>query len=100
MAILDDNVQAYFTENSVYLIDLDGKRYYRSPRSDEGRSGFEIAMMTKNLEDDKWLDLDPDIDNPVTIVKYADGTNVLNIRYKGSVVGILTSPLIGESICG
>jgi hypothetical protein len=73
----------YYTENSAYVIDLEGKRYKRFDRSNKGspaRTGG-----SPRLEYGEWLPL-KDVENPVRLV--AGG---LHIWHESSTIGILTS---------
>lgn len=85
-------VDFYETKNSYYLIDVANLRYMRMAKSMFGRDLMELAELTPALIDDVWLDLE-DCENPVEPIPH--GVEFcLRIRYAGSNIGILTTPIL------
>ena len=86
----------YHTENSIYEIDLEGKRYRRYPKPMS-----EQRVDSDRLKYAKWMPL-ADIPNPVQLV--ADDSNpyrapelrgtLLHIMHESSTLGILTTPIV------
>ena len=89
-------MDVYFTLNSVYEVDLEGKRYRRSPK------GVEQDVESHRLGYGEWLPL-KDVECPVRIVPSpfqpfrAPETRdlVLHILHETSEAGIYTSALVG-----
>lgn len=85
----------YYTLNSMYEIDLEGKRYRRTPRGVED-------IPSERLLYSEWLPL-KDVPEPVRVVRSpfqpfrAPETRdlVLHILHETSTVGIYTSALFG-----
>ena len=87
----------YITRNSLYIIDLTKRQYYRLPLTEGGRSLWEKLSITENMVDGVWLDLE-DLDEPVRLIPDGFGEEVLQIRYKGSQFGLLTSPIVSKKV--
>lgn len=79
-------IDVYETENSVYEIDLEAKQYRRIPR------GEPKAVESHRLTYGEWLGL-ADTPEPVQVVPWLGGEEVLHILASDSVFGIYTSPL-------
>ena len=72
-------ITRYETENSVYEVDLDGKRYRRFPI-------FQAEVFSERLLYGEWLPL-KDVEHPVTLL---DDMR-LHILHETSTYGIVTS---------
>lgn len=79
-------IDVYETENSVYEIDLEAKQYRRTPR------GEPKPVESHRLTYGEWMAL-ADTPEPVQIVPWLDGSEVLHILASDSTVGIFTSAL-------
>ena len=94
----DLDVDVWYTRYSVYLIDKKNWRYLRRKRVDgEPDGGVREILRTKNMIDDQWLELDTTIPENERVVVMDDphtvGHKCLQIRYKGSHTGLITSTL-------
>lgn len=83
-------IEVWLTEFSIYEVNVVDGVFRRSARVPGSRD--RNPQGSPNLFDGVWLELE-DMGSPVTVVDVA-GELCLRIRYKGSTVGLITSPLV------
>lgn len=78
------------TKNSIYILDTFNKKYKRVAHGKRTDWELQHQRESEHLDDEQWYDYDS-----FAFMTYM-GELCLNIRYPGSVVGIITSRVLEE----